>query len=306
MQYPRVLVVMPLYNARQYVRAAIKSILAQTYPNFSLLVINDGSTDGSEQIAASFQERGVILWNQQNQGPGSAMNRAIRYAREQKIPYLARMDADDISDPKRLEAQINLLEKYPAAAACSANCHYIHAETGKILSSSTISTSPALIRWEIRHGLHGLIQGASVFRTIALDAIGGYRMNFQRAEEVDVFLRLLDRYELRNCKEFLYSIRYHTDSYSLENVHKNIYYQFYALDCARARRQGKPEKSYETFIQQISLWTRLRILREEYLLRMWRSRLRKWNPGALILASLLDPRRVIIRVLRKFSERKQD
>ncbi|MCX5914512.1 MAG: glycosyltransferase family A protein, partial [Deltaproteobacteria bacterium] len=174
---------MPLYNTRPYVRGAIESILKQTYPDFTLLVINDGSTDGSEQEAASFKDSRMILWHQENQGPGDAMNRATQYALDQWIPFLARMDSDDISLPQRLETQILLLEKFPAAAACSANCYYIDNDTEQIIGSSTVSTSPALIHWEIAHGLRGLIQGTCVFRTAALAAVGGYRAQFKRAEE---------------------------------------------------------------------------------------------------------------------------
>jgi len=302
---PHVLVVMPLYNARPYVRTAIESILAQTYPNFSLLVINDGSTDGSEREAASFQDVGVTLWHQENRGPGAAMNRAMEYALDQKIPFLARMDADDISLPQRLETQIRLLEKHPGTAACSANCHYINAETEQIIGSSTVSTSPRIIRWEIFHGLRGLIQPASIFRTDALAAIGGYRAQFKLAEEVDVFLRLARDYELSNSWDFLCKIRLNPISLSMSNVNRNIQFQFYALDCAFRQSHGKPDQEFDSFIKTISWLTCFRIWREEAVLKLWRSGLRNGSPYWKILAAIIDPRRVIIRLLRKLDERKR-
>lgn len=304
MESPSVLVVMPLYNALPFVRSAIGSILSQTYPNFHLLVINDGSTDGSEQVAGSFNDSRVILWHQENQGPGAAMNRAIQYAQDQKIPYIARMDSDDISLPNRLETQILLLEKYPTAAACSANCHYIDAESERIIGSSTVSASPGLIRWEITHGLRGLIQPVCTFRTSALAAIGGYRMQFILAEEVDLFLRLAEKFELLNSRDVLCKIRIRSNSLSTENVHKNILYQFYALDCAKKRKIGKHERGFNEFSQSMSWTVKSRIWREEYLLKFWRSHLKTQSSSDLFLAGLLDPRRVVIRWLRGLKERK--
>lgn len=305
MESPKVLVVMPLYNARPFVRKAINSILAQTYKNFQLLIINDGSTDGSEQDAASFQDDRVMLWQQTNQGPGAAMNRATHYALEQGIPFLARIDSDDIALPLRFETQIRLLEKYPAAAACSANCHYIDAESEQIIGSTTVSASPALIRWEIVHGLRGLIQGASLFRSKALSSIGGYRPQFKLAEEADVFLRLTELYELRNSSEFLCKVRIRPGSLSLQNVRMNILYQFYALDCAKNRNRNKPERDFDTFHQTMPWDTKFRVWREDHFLKLWRNHMQRGSVFSLLFASLLDPRRVMIRCLRKLNDQKQ-
>jgi len=246
-----------------------------------------------------------MLWHQENQGPGVAMNRATQYAIEQNFPLLARMDADDISLRQRLETQISLLEKYPAAAACSANCHYIDVQSEQIVGSSTVSASPNLIRWEIAHGLRGLIQGACVFRTGVLAAIGGYRSQFKRAEEADLFLRLADQNELRNCSEFLYNIRINANSLSLQDVHQNALYQFFALDWAKNRSKGEPERDFDAFLQFMSSDIKFRIWREEYLLNLWRTHMHTGHLPALLLAALLDPQRVWIRGLRKLDELKR-
>ncbi len=303
---PEVLVVMPLYNARPYVKAAIDSILKQTHQNFRLLVINDGSTDGCEREVRSIQDSRVIVWNQKNKGPGSIMNLAVQYALAKHIPLLARMDADDISLPQRLDTQIRLLERFPSVAACSANCYYIDADSDQIIGSSTVSISPRIIRWEITHGLRGLIQGTCLFRTSALAEVGGYRSEFKRAEEVDLFLRLVERNELRNCCDFLYKIRIRFDSFSIQNVRQNIYFQFYALDCAKKRLNGNPERDFSAFLHSMSLTTKFRIWREEYVMNVWRAYLLGGHLHALILIALLDPRRVIIRGIRKLDEKEKN
>ncbi len=298
MEQPLVLVVIPMYNARPFINAALNSILSQTYGNLKILVINDGSTDGSERIVAEYKDRGVLLWHQENQGPGVAMNRAIQYADENKIEFIARMDADDISLPYRIEVQANLMLANPAAATCSANCYYIDPVTEKIIGTSTVSSSKVLIRWEINHGLRGLIQPVVMFRTESLNIVGGYRSMFGLAEETDLFLRLAESFELINAKEFLAKIRINPHSLSIKNISKNIQYQFFALECAKRRKIGEIEVDFGQFIKELSLGDKYRIWREEKMLKLWRQYMSTKNLVPLILSGLLDPRRVLVRILR--------
>ncbi|MHC1684912.1 MAG: glycosyltransferase family A protein [Clostridiaceae bacterium] len=299
MTFLPVLVVMPLYNARAYVQAAVESILHQTYPNWTLLIIDDGSTDGGEMLAAQYTSERVLFMQQKNSGPGAAMNRALQFALERQFPLLARMDSDDLSTPDRLEKQVDLLLRHPQAGACSANCLYLDAERGNTIGTSTVPISPRLIRWEIRQGLRGLIQGACLFRTDALKAVGGYRVQFKQAEETDLFLRLSERYDLVNAPDFLYQIRVHAGSLSLRDVHRNVLYQFYGLDCAARRNRNLPERDFGAFQSHSSALTRWRIWREERLLKLWRGSLGHQNIATRLLAAFLDPRRVAARVLRK-------
>ena len=299
MDNPLILIVMPLYNAAPYVKKAVNSILTQTYSNFRLLVINDGSTDTSRQEVDSVQDDRVVIWDQDNLGPGASMNRALQYADENKIPFIARMDADDISAPTRLEVQLYLLENNPSIAACSSNCYYIDNSTEAIIGSSTVPLSSNYIKWEISNGLRGMIQGATLFRTNSLHEIGGYRLQFKNAEETDLFLRLIERYELSNSKEFLYKIRLSNDSLSMQDVHRNVQYHFYAVECSKNRKANKPEISFELFLRNMNRRVERRILHEEYVLRLWRSYLVNRDYLSLIWVSLLDPRRLVARILRR-------
>ena len=110
---PKVSVILPVYNAEKYLKEAIDSILNQTFTDFELLLINDGSTDGSEQIIQSYKDgRIVSISNNVNNGLIYSLNRAIDIANGE---YIARMDADDISLPERLERQISYLEENEVA-----------------------------------------------------------------------------------------------------------------------------------------------------------------------------------------------
>lgn len=288
---------MPLYNAREYVERAVNSILAQSYSDYTFLVVNDGSTDGSEKLVEAFKDERLILWHQANSGLGTVVNRAIEYANERGIPYLARMDADDISMPNRIEVLLGLISKNENIAGCSCNCQYIDVDTDEIIGTSVVPSSGWLIRWEILHGLRGLIHGACVFRTQALNNVGGYRSKFVHAEDTDLFLRLAEKYEFVNASDFLYQIRLNPRSLSVKNHDQNVLYQLYAHDCYIRRQKGMPEMeftSFESFAKRKSF----KIWRERKLLELWRDYMNHKNMSSLIMASVLSPNRVAARILR--------
>lgn len=111
---PKISVVMPAYNSEKYIAEAIESILNQTYTDFEFIIINDGSTDKTEEIILSYtDERIVYLKNEKNSGIVYTLNRGLDVA---KGEYIARMDSDDISLPTRFEKQIKYFKKHPETA----------------------------------------------------------------------------------------------------------------------------------------------------------------------------------------------
>lgn len=102
---------MPVYNGEIYLREAIDSILKQSYKHFEFLIVNDGSTDGTEQIITSYTDKRIVyIKNENNLGVIESLNKGIFHA---KGNYIARMDADDIAGPHRLLEQVNVFKKYP-------------------------------------------------------------------------------------------------------------------------------------------------------------------------------------------------
>lgn len=292
-----ILVVMPVFNAGKYLFPAIDSIFNQTFDRFFLLIVDDGSTDGSAEVIKKFSDPRLITLSQTNQGPGSVMEIGLRFALKEKIPYIARMDADDISEPDRLKTQLLLLNRNPNTAACSCNSYYIN-QKGSIIGSSTIPISNNLIRWEIRHGLRGIIQGSMMIRAEALQEAGGYRSKFHYAEEIDLFLRLIENYKLSNVSEYLYKIRLHDNSFSLSNYKTNFLYAQYALDCYKKRNSGKVEQTFKEFLQSFSTIQRINLNRELNMLKYWRMSMETKKIIPRIIAGFLDPLRVVARVLR--------
>lgn len=110
MQDELVSIITPLYNAERYVALTIESVLAQTYPHWEMIIINDGSRDGSERIAQSYAERDarIRVFTQANAGSAAARNNGIRRAEGR---YIALLDADDVWEPYFLESQLSLLRE---------------------------------------------------------------------------------------------------------------------------------------------------------------------------------------------------
>ena len=111
-------VIMPVYNAEKFVGTAIDSILKQTFTDFEFLIFNDGSSDNSKQIIASFKDDRIRLFDYTvNSGYVAHLNHGIKLATGK---YIARMDADDISIPERFEMQVSYLESHPEVGVCGA------------------------------------------------------------------------------------------------------------------------------------------------------------------------------------------
>ena len=142
-RHPLISVILPAYNADRYLTEAIKSILAQTYSNFELIILNDGSTDHTEQIILGFTDSRILyIDNHQNLGIVATLNKGLSVAQGE---YIARMDADDISTAVRFEHQINYLETHPAVGVLGSAIQIID-RRGKYQRSGFFPTEDTLIR----------------------------------------------------------------------------------------------------------------------------------------------------------------
>jgi glycosyltransferase involved in cell wall biosynthesis len=123
MATPKVTVLMPVYNGGRYLRQAIESILGQTFKDFEFLIVNDGSTDNSVEIIESYPDARIkLIHNEENLGLVRTLNVGLKHAR---CEYLARMDADDLSLPQRLQEQVDFLDKNAEIFLCGAWMRYL-------------------------------------------------------------------------------------------------------------------------------------------------------------------------------------
>jgi len=112
----KISVVIPLFNKRNYIRRAIQSVLSQTHSNLELIVVNDGSTDGSGDVAMSIDDPRLRIHTQANAGEGAARNRGAELA---KCSWVAYLDADDCWEPDFLVTVVDMIERFPEAVLCA-------------------------------------------------------------------------------------------------------------------------------------------------------------------------------------------
>ncbi len=181
---PKVSVIIPAYNAEPYLREAIESVRRQTHRNLEIIVVDDGSSDGTARIAATFHD--VVYVHQHNRGASSARNSGARLARGK---YLAFLDADDVWHPCKLEHQLRALSEHPESVFC-------HTLLSRDPDSVKGVSSPAL-HYVLRPDLSAtfldpyLCPSSVMVLREAFESVGGFDESLPIAEDIDFFLRVL-------------------------------------------------------------------------------------------------------------------
>jgi len=297
---PKVLVVMPVWNAEATLHQALASVFSQEGVVFDFLAVDDGSTDRSLEILKEQHDPRLLVHALEHHGLCASMNHAIQFASAHGYEYLIRMDSDDVSKAGRFERLIRFMDTNPTCAAVSSNCEYFMSD-GRGGGTSTVSVRGQQIAFEIRHGLRGLIQGACCFRVADLVAVGGYRLQFKAAEDADLFLRLVERFELGNVSDCLYQIRVNPCSRSRSNYRQNVLYSHYALDCARRRTRGQTERSFEAFSEWANRFS-ISLRLECWSMSLWElSHGGGWRKALIPVAALMAPLRVYARLARSLA-----
>jgi glycosyltransferase involved in cell wall biosynthesis len=172
-------VVIPLYNKAPYIQRAIDSVLAQTYADFELIIVDDGSTDGSGDIVRQYADPRIRLIVQENAGPGAARNRGLR---EANAEYIAFLDADDEWLPMYLEEQLRLFQQYgnEVSVVCALTRNH---QTGDfhmpgnvraLLQDKPFRLSPDMPKEDAYHVLGCLLWWVALSRTECLRKHGGF------------------------------------------------------------------------------------------------------------------------------------
>ena len=209
---PLVSVVMPVYNAEKYLHEALDSILGQTYTNFEFIIVDDGSTDNSRRIIEDYRDKRIkLLLHKKNKGIVTALNDGIAAARGK---YIARMDADDISDPTRIEKQKIFLDTYKDVSVVGTFLRIIN-DQGKQLFTIEPPTRSIAVRQFLRND-SCIAHGSAMMRRDILQKVGGYsnNKNVVHAEDYDLFVRIAGISNLANIPEYLYTRHEHKASVS--------------------------------------------------------------------------------------------
>jgi len=209
-QAPTISVIMPVFNSEKYLEASIKSIITQSYSNFELIIINDGSTDKSEEIIKSFNDaRIVYVKNQTNLRIAKSLNTGISLARGK---YIARMDADDISHPNRLKMQLNFMETNTNIDVC-----------GSWMTIFDESKNYRIIKYPIYHEEIKIrlifecpISHPTVFAKRIFFKKNTYNENYIPAEDYELWCSTIGKYNFHNIPISLLAYRVHTNQTSAQ------------------------------------------------------------------------------------------
>jgi glycosyltransferase involved in cell wall biosynthesis len=203
MLFPKITVLMPVFNSEMYLREAISSILGQTLTDFEFLVFNDGSTDGSAAIVRGFTDKRIQFFDsQENYGYVYHLNEGIRRARGE---YIARMDADDISHPDRFEKQIAFMDKNISVGLCGTWVHRIgefddvieHPENDQAIRLALLNDSP------LQHP--SVMMRTSILKGNSLM----YVAEMTPAEDYNLWVEMGKLCEIVNIPEILIQYRVH-------------------------------------------------------------------------------------------------
>lgn len=238
-QPPAISVILPVYNAEAYVREAVESILAQSFTDFELIIINDGSTDGSGAILrelAALDAR-IVLVERPNGGLVSALNKGLEIARADLI---ARMDADDVSMPERFALQHARMVQEPELAVLGSFMRNMD-KIGNIIGLDKYLLTPKATARHVERGCP-VAHATVIMRREAVLKAGGYRKAFSHAEDYDLWLRMIDLgYAFASLPQPLYNRRWHGANVSAVHCEAQERSTALARLAHRVRKVGLPD-----------------------------------------------------------------
>lgn len=195
-----------------WLEQAVYSILAQSYPHFELLIVDDGSADPVRLHhlgPRAARDSRVHIAREPHRGLTATLNRGLAITHTSLV---ARHDADDWSAPDRLARQRSAFEAQPGLALCGSNA-WTHQEDGAPLWPTRLPLGHSEIHRAFPRG-NPFVHGATMFRKEAIDAVGGYRECFPCSQDYDLFWRVAERYPVLNLERPLYHYRYSSKSVS--------------------------------------------------------------------------------------------
>lgn len=222
---PLISVVIPTFNHEEYIEEAIQSVLEQTYKNYEIIVVDDGSKDNTRNIIRKF-ENNIKYIHQKNQGPSFARNRGLKKASGGLIAFL---DADDVWMKEKLDLQYDMIQQDMSIGIVGCSAYDID-KNGNIIdqwsSKDFQSHIDFLEELSIRNEFYGGTSGALIKKE-CFEKVGLFNEYLHFGEDWDMWLRITKIYNVRFAKEFLVKIRKHDSPKGYKNIElvkNNIFY----------------------------------------------------------------------------------
>ncbi|MFW5983549.1 MAG: glycosyltransferase family A protein [bacterium] len=235
----QITILMPVYNGAPYIQEAIDSILNQTFKDFKLLIINDGSTDATQTIIESYKDERIKSIQQSNMGVSRSLNKGLDII---ETPYIRRHDADDISEPWMLEKQMTFLEEHPEISFVSTQCAFM-TENSRISfkyrqpKQHLFENNDYIIVNKTHFNPYSpIVHGTVLGPTKIFKEFGGYRTQFLTSEDNDLWLRIIEKYKFAVLNACPYYLR--LSGNSATKMHKTSvpFYRELAIAYAQERQ----------------------------------------------------------------------
>jgi glycosyltransferase involved in cell wall biosynthesis len=239
---PMISVLMPVYNGQDYLRPAIDSLLNQTFKDFEIILVNDGSTDDSQEIIDSYNDPRIITLKQKNQGVARSLNNGLKVA---KGKYVRRHDADDISTPDSFQKQVDFLETHPDYVMVC-NQQAFMTSNGKIAMNYRLPQSKFFQGKSVRDltlddfkpdRASLVVHGTACYRRQEVLDIGCYRPEFIVSEDNDLWMRLLEKYKIAILNDCSYFMRIHGQSATNRHANKIQYFRNLLQEYSQQRKE---------------------------------------------------------------------
>jgi len=238
-EQPLISVVVGAYNEEGCLAATIQSLLGQSFSDYEIIIVDDGSTDKTAEIAKSFEDTRIkVIDIDENIGLPNALNYGIR---ESEGKYIARADADEYSDPFRLQKQRSALEANSSVQAVGCWYTTIGPDNGRVATVQVPPNRDYGVNDLLNRG-PGVAHGSVMMRKEAVKRVGGYRGEFTLAQDYDLWLRMADEFGdgwLDIVPEVLYERR--VEAQQLEKRELQRLFAETARKCARRRQQGQDD-----------------------------------------------------------------
>ena len=214
---PKVSIVIPTYNSSQYISEALDSVLAQTYKDYEIIVVDDGSTDDTIQALQPYMSRIKYIYKE-NGGPGSARNVGIRNAQGE---YIAFLDSDDLWLPEKLEKQVRYLERYPEISLVFTDCLRLEENSLRRSKRRKFISDDMLVSiwWE-----NLIVTSTVMVRKYCFERIGTFDESGRMAEDLEMWLRIIaNGYRVSFLDEILAVYRVRLSGHRRSNVDRAYY-----------------------------------------------------------------------------------
>ncbi len=233
---PLISVIMPVRNGQEWLRDAVGSVLSQHFGDFELVIVNDGSADGSANILDGIARTDirVRVIHQSPQGLVAALNRAIATAR---APFLARLDADDRARPDRFNKQLAFMRVHPEIGLLGSWAEKLD-QAGVVIGAIRPATDGVTLARLLERG-NPFVHSSVMMRADLVQRVGGYRTAFLAAEDYDLWLRLAEAGGVANIPEALVQYRAHEAGVTGRDAIRQSFSVRLAQRAAAARRGGQ-------------------------------------------------------------------